>query len=490
MLVHRITADSRDVRPGDLYVCIRGHQNDGHRFAPAAVQRGAAAIMAEEPVTGLERYVIGLLLVPDTAAALRWLAPRFYNHPSHKVRLIGVTGTNGKTTTTRLLRSIIDCCPAKQGAAHRTGIIGTIAHESGKHRIPAANTTPMAWDLQALLHRMVEDGCDHVVMEASSQALAEERTAGCAFDIALFTNLTPEHLDYHKTMEAYAQAKALLFKQLAEDASKPGPRAAVIHQDDPWGPTMRAAAGAVPVITFGLSAQSMVRASDIQLGPGGSRFVLTTPKASISVRIRLLGLHNVVNALGAAAAALALGVPERVIREGLSRCEPVAGRLEKVIGTWPYTILVDYAHTTDALQRVLAAVREITKRRIILVFGCGGDRDPGKRAPMGQAAAEGADVVLLTSDNPRGEDPQRIIEAVLPGIELGRSRKPNVGFDIEPDRSRAIRKAVNLAKAGDTVLIAGKGHETYQLIGGRTLAFDDRKVAKRWALARQRKKGA
>ncbi len=477
ILFHRLSADSRDIQPGDLFACVRGARQDGHRFAAAAVRRGAVAVLADRPLPGLDLRRVGLLRVKHVAESLARVAPQVYNHPAQQVQLVGVTGTNGKTTITHLLREIMRQEDYRTGKKRRVGVIGTISHDIAGESLPAANTTPMAWDVQRLLALMVDQRCDLVVMEVSSHALAEARVTGCEFDVGVFTNLTREHLDYHGTLSNYAVAKRRLFRGLAAAGDKTG-KVAVINQDDPYGASMAKAAHGVRVLTYGFARRAKVRAERLALSARGSRFHLVTPQGSVTISLALLGQHNVYNALAAAATAQCLGAGLATIRKGLEALRTVPGRMQRVPGPQPFSVIVVYAHTPDALEKILIATREITPGRLIIVFGCGGDRDRGKRAPMGEIAARLADQVVVTSDNPRSEDPRKIIREVLRGCQrVNRPGKP--GLNVQVDRARAIQTALRLARRGDAVLIAGKGHEDYQIFRNRVAVFDDRDVARR-----------
>ncbi len=490
VLVHRITADSRHVQAGDLFACIRGRHQDGHKFAAHAVRQGAAAIMVEKHIPGLNSLKIGILKVPRVSQTLKKLAPGFYNLPSLKLKVVGITGTNGKTTVTYFLRSILESCRPPQ----RVGLVGTIRHELPGYSAVALNTTPMAWEIQSLLFKMVEKHCDIALMEVSSHALAEERATGCEFDVAVFTNLTPEHLDFHGKLENYAAAKRRLFTQLAEQGYKSGPKYAVINSDDPRSRGMIRAAGRARIKTYGLKKAADFTAQAIQIKAQGSTFRLITPQGRIRVQLKLAGEYNVQNALAAAATAQCLGVSLRGIQKGLEAVSVVPGRMENIPGPASFNVIVDYAHTPDGLSQVLQAVRKFTSRKIILVFGCGGDRDTSKRPAMGEIAAGLADVAVITSDNPRSENPEKIIRDIVAGARKlrpgGRGIRslPENKILVEIDRARAIRTALRLAGREDTVLIAGKGHEKYQILAHQTIPFDDRRIV-RQELARLNRRG-
>jgi UDP-N-acetylmuramoyl-L-alanyl-D-glutamate--2,6-diaminopimelate ligase len=474
VLVRRITTDSRDVHMGDLFACVRGKTVDGHAFAQKAVQRGAAAVIVDRPVKGLDLNSVGVIRVKNVVQALQTIAPQFYNYPSLRLGMIGITGTNGKTTISYLLRAILQSQRVGKRSAHRVGLIGTIQHQIDQRIIVAHNTTPMVWEIQDLLHEMVEAGCDMGVMEVSSHALAENRIAGCEFDVAVFTNLTRDHLDYHKTMSQYAAAKRKLFSHLNQPGSKNNLKLAVINRDDTRADMMKTAAGKARIVTYALDQKADLWAENIKLTNRGSSFTLCARREKIKLSLHLLGRYNVQNALAAAAAAFGMGIRLSVIQKGLQSVHSVPGRVAKLPGSSPFAVVVDYAHTPDALEKVLNACREFTEKRVIVVFGCGGNRDKAKRVLMGAIAARMADEVIITSDNPRQEDPKKIIQAIGRGYQqVRKDKKPQV----ESDRARAIARALRMAQPGDTVLIAGKGHEHYQILKKKTIAFDDGDVA-------------
>ncbi|HEY8393951.1 MAG TPA: UDP-N-acetylmuramoyl-L-alanyl-D-glutamate--2,6-diaminopimelate ligase [Thermaerobacter sp.] len=461
-----ITYDSRRVEPGHLFVAIRGLRYDGHSFIPEAVSRGATCVVGERAaqIEGAT-YV----RVPSSRLALGLLASAFYGHPSHSLTLVGVTGTNGKTTTTHLIRALLE------HAGFPTGLIGTVHNIIGGRALPVERTTPEASDLQKLLAAMRDAGMTHAVMEVSSHALTLHRVAGCAFDFGVFTNLTQDHLDFHASMEDYAEAKARLFARLGRSEvlpAKPGPKAAVINTDDPWGRFM-AERSRAPVVTYGIRERADVMARDITVAAEGVRFRLVSDRGEAEVRLSLTGRFNVYNALAAAAVGLAAGLTPSQVAEGLATVPAVPGRLERIDHGQPFAVLVDYAHTPDGLENVLSTVREFAGGRVISVFGCGGDRDRGKRPLMGAISARLADYTILTSDNPRSEDPERIID----DIERGVRQVAGAGYERVTDRAAAIRRALEMAQPGDAVVIAGKGHETYQIFADRTIHFDDREVA-------------
>jgi UDP-N-acetylmuramoyl-L-alanyl-D-glutamate--2,6-diaminopimelate ligase len=464
--VNAVTDDSRAVATGSLFVAVKGERVDGHRYVTQAIEAGAVAVIGQESV-GRESAIF--VRVADSRKALGLIGSRFQGDPSARLTMIGVTGTNGKTTTTYLCRALLE------GIGRHVGLIGTVAYEIGAETIPASHTTPGALELQGLLAKMEQADMDSVVMEVSSHALAMDRTAGCEYDVAVFTNLTQDHLDYHRTMEEYFQAKLRLFTTLGQ-GKKTGQRA-ILNMDDPWGAQVRAACR-VPVWGFALKTQADLRAENVRLSMNGSTFTAATPAGLVTIESRLVGEHNVYNLLGAIGVALHAGATCDQVREAVARLSNVPGRFERVSAGQDFTVVVDYAHTEDALVRLLAAAQALKTRRIITVFGCGGDRDRGKRPKMGRVAVEYSDVVVLTSDNPRTEDPLAILREVEAGVHEALKSRPHVDYHLISDRREAIIAAVRLAQGGDIVLIAGKGHEDYQILGTQKVHFDDREVAR------------
>ena len=447
--------DSRAVLPGTLFFCVPGGSKDGHSFATAAVERGAAALVVGRWLD----LPVAQLKVPNVRSAMGPVAACFYAMPSERVRLAGVTGTNGKTTVAYLLERIF----ARAGLT--AGMIGTVETRLAGEVRASLHTTPEALDLQRLLAEMADRGVEAVAMEVSSHGLDQGRVEGCRFDVAIFTNLTQDHLDYHGNMEAYFEAKARLF---AEDYAE----FALVNIDDPAGREL-ARRASVPVETLGLDGDADWRACDVELSAAGSRFVVSGPEGrQAAVQLRIPGRFNVSNCLAAVAGAHHLGVDLSVAAEAAGSLEGVPGRFQRVEAGQPFSVVVDYAHTPDGLERVLTAARELALERVIVVFGCGGDRDRGKRPLMGRAAGRLADLVVVTSDNPRSEDPL----AIIAEIESGLSSLARGSYLVEPDRRWAIHVALEQARAGDTVVIAGKGHETGQQFADRTLPFDDRVV--------------
>lgn len=460
-----IVQDSREVRRGAMFVAIAGAHVDGHTFIPAAAAQGAAAVLTETEASVPPG--VAILRVPSMEKALPVIVPTFWDYPGHTLRLIGITGTNGKTTTSYLLRAIL------QEAGQRVGLIGTIQTLIGDEKIPVHNTTPNVVDLQRLLARMVEAGMAYAVMEVSSHALDQNRVAGCDFDTAVFTNLTQDHLDYHGTMEKYRAAKGKLFQSLAF-GEKPG-KTAVVNVDDPAGAFMLQCA-AVDHVTYAVRAEDAdLRAVDVRVHASGADFSVQGSFGRLKLRLKITGLFNVYNVLAAVGAALAENLPLAAIEKALTSFSGVPGRFELVDCGQPFAVVVDYAHTPDGLENILKTARQITSHHIITVFGCGGDRDKTKRPIMGRIAAALSDAVIVTSDNPRSEDPMGIVHDVMAGV------RETIGIkavEAIPDRRQAIFVAIAMAQPGDTVVIAGKGHEDYQILKEETIHFDDREVAR------------
>ncbi|HEX8153798.1 MAG TPA: UDP-N-acetylmuramoyl-L-alanyl-D-glutamate--2,6-diaminopimelate ligase [Thermoanaerobaculia bacterium] len=447
-----VTPDSRMVRAGSLFVAIPGTQKDGEEFIPMAREKGAAAIVATSGEANI--------LVDDPREALALIAANFFGRPAEKLSLVGVTGTSGKTTTTKMIESIFDA------SKEPVGLIGTIEYRAGDEVLSADRTTPDAVVLQEWLGKMVTAGVRHAVMEVSSHALALKRTHGIHFAAAVFTNLSRDHFDFHKDFEDYFSAKKMLFDQI--DRTQ---RTAVVNLDDEYGARLATELGR-SALTFGWRAGAHVRASKgFEVSVRGLRGTVHTPHGDVEVESNLLGQPNLYNWLGAIGAALLVGIPIETIEAGIRNLDSVRGRFEKV-GTSEPTVIVDYAHKPDALEKLLNAVRDLAgrKRKVTIVFGCGGDRDKGKRALMGEIAMRLADEVILTSDNPRGEDPEAILDEIARGIE-------GEGYRRIADRREAITAAIENAGPSDVVVIAGKGHETYQIAGDRVSHFDDREEA-------------
>ena len=479
-----IAYHSKQIGKGFLFAAIRGMEVDGHRFIEEAIERGAEAVVLEE-----EREVSNrtMILVPNSRQALAKISSNFYGDPSSRIRLIGITGTNGKTTTTYLLESIL------KKAGYTVGVIGTINYRFGQKTTPAPNTTPESLELQKIIWEMLGEGTSHVIMEVSSHGLDLDRVYGCQFDGAVFTNFTSEHLDYHKTLEQYFESKKKLFSDYLMKSQKKK-RFAVTNHDDPKGEEIMKGID-LPVIRYGLSPSCDITANKVVSSFEGLSCQIKTPKGNFSVHSKLIGNFNLYNILAAVAVGMGMDVPLETIKEGVEGLEGVSGRFEKVENKRDIHVIVDYAHTHDALERALLGLRGILESRprnygkMITVFGCGGDRDRTKRPLMGQVAGKYSDLAILTSDNPRTEDPLTILEEVEKGLKslpikewgqnemkLWRSKK---GYLKVPDRREAIRMAIRLAQSSDIVLIAGKGHEDYQIIGKKKFPFDDRIEAKK-----------
>jgi UDP-N-acetylmuramoyl-L-alanyl-D-glutamate--2,6-diaminopimelate ligase len=465
-----VTHDSRQVKPGTVFVALRGLKMDGAAFAPQAIANGAAAIVSEgAPASGDTAWIT----VPDARLALAYLAAEFNGHPSHRMQVVGITGTNGKTTTAYMVNAIMEAAEIK------SGLMGTVLYRLGNRDFEATRTTPEAPEVQGFMKEMLDSGCRACVMEVSSHALALKRVDGIRFAAAIFTNLTRDHLDFHTGMEDYFAAKRRLFEMLPEGAP------AVINLDDPRGASLVDVVGRP--LTYGLTKAADVSPGSLSYSLEGLQFDVRSPRGPVRVRSKLVGRPNVYNILAAIAATSALDVPIEAIERGLERLPGVPGRFEVVSGpSDDVTVVVDYAHTDDALRNLLETARPVARRRLITVFGAGGDRDKTKRPLMGMVAARLSDVVVITSDNPRTEDPGRIVEEVKRGADA-ETRQSGAEIVTLPDRREAILHAVGMADPDDVVLIAGKGHEKYQEIGGRTFAFDDVEVA-REALASRRLK--
>jgi UDP-N-acetylmuramoyl-L-alanyl-D-glutamate--2,6-diaminopimelate ligase len=456
--VLRAVQDSRRVQAGDLFVAVPGAQTDGHHFVPMALAAGARAAVVERALT-----LPGdppQLLVPDAREALAVCAHLLLGSPTKQLTLCGVTGTNGKTTTTYLIRSIFE------RTGRPSGVIGTIGYLLGRRQLESGMTTPDTDVLAGYFAEMVASGLTTAIMEVSSHALDQRRIAGMSFKVAALTNLTPEHLDYHKTMRQYARAKRILFAGLSPDA------VAVANADAPWSRTIVEGTPA-RVLWYGIRNPADVRPENVESDVRGSRFTLVTPRGRVEVRTELLGTYNIYNCLTAAAVAEALEIPLDAIAEGLAGVKAIRGRLEPVPTTLPLSVLVDYAHKTEALKQVLATVRKLVKKpgRLAVVFGCGGNRDTQKRPAMAKVAQRLADRVYVTSDNPRHEQPEEIIRQIVAGFTSMKK------VTVEADRRAAIGLALRQAREGDVVIIAGKGHETYQIIGEVRRHFDDCEVA-------------
>jgi UDP-N-acetylmuramoyl-L-alanyl-D-glutamate--2,6-diaminopimelate ligase len=477
--IEGIAYHSKQIRKGFLFAAIRGMEADGHEFIEEAIKRGAEAVVSEE-----EREVSNgtMILVPNSRQALAKISSNFYGDPSSRLKLIGITGTNGKTTTTYLLESIFE----KTGCT--VGVIGTINYRFGQKITPAPNTTPESLDLQRILWEMLREGTSHVMMEVSSHGLDLDRVFGCQFDSVVFTNFTSDHLDYHRTLEQYFESKKKLFSEYLMKSDKRR-KFAVTNHDDPRGEEIIEGIG-VPVIRYGLDPSCDITADQVTTSFEGLSCRLRTPKGGFFIHSKLIGNYNLYNILAAVAVGIGMDIPLETLKEGVEGLEGVSGRFEKVENRKGIRVIVDYAHTHDALERVLLGLKRIlesgtqNRGKIITIFGCGGDRDRTKRPLMGEVAGKYSDLAILTSDNPRTEDPLAILEEVEKGlkslplkewdpneIELWRTKK---GYLKVSDRREAIRMAIQLARPSDTVLIAGKGHEDYQIIGKKRFPFDDR----------------
>lgn len=457
-----IVSDSRLVEKGNLFVAVPGFETDGHDFIEEAIERGAGVVVVEKEV-GLKR--VPVIRVEDCRKVMALLAHRFYGEPSKELLLVGITGTNGKTTVSYLLESILDC------AGLESGLLGTMTYRWKGHEELAERTTPESVDIHCFLRKMKDDGIQAVVMEVSSHALALHRVWGMMFRVAVFTNLSREHLDFHPSIHEYGETKAKLFEMLSFGG------VGVINGDDGASRLMQRSAKE-RTVTFGEKNRRLdYRIDGVELQGGKTMFSLVGKDRRISLSTWLWGKFNVMNVTAAAVVGLELGLDENTIQEGVRRIRRVRGRMEGLRSSRGFRIVIDYAHTPDALENILVATREFTKNRLIVVFGCGGDRDRGKRPEMGKIGANLADVVFITSDNPRREDPEAILKDILGGIKLNR------GVETIVDRKEAIHKALDEAREGDTVVIAGKGHETYQEIGTRRIPFDDRAVTEAYLKA-------
>lgn len=453
--VSGIAYDSRQVMPGYVFVCIKGFETDGHNFVDSAVERGAVVIVAEDKVDA----DVPVCYVSDTRKALADMACKFYDNPSHNFKLVGVTGTNGKTTVTYLIKSILE------QAGCRVGIIGTNQNIIGDKVLLTKSTTPTtpnSLELQKIFNEMVESGAEYVVMEVSSHALELDRVRGCHFDVGIFTNLTRDHLDFHKTMKNYMLAKAKIF-ELSE--------AGGINVDDEYGKKIYELCRDKKILTYGIDSECDVRAKDIRITPRGVNFIVTYNGNDYPMFLCIPGRFSVYNAMSAVCACLELGIDIETITKGLSAAVGVLGRVEVIPTDTEYTVIIDYAHTPDGLENIIRAMKSFAKGRVITLFGCGGDRDNSKRALMGEIAGELSDFTIITSDNPRTEDPIKIIEMIEEGI-----KNTDGKYTVIADRREAIAYALDKAEADDVIILAGKGQETYQIIGKEKCDFDERVV--------------
>ncbi len=483
-VVRGLAYDSRRVAPGDCFVALPGDATDGHRHLEEARRLGAVALVVRDP-SAAAPLGLPFATLPDTRRALAFLASAFFGHPSRELSLIGVTGTNGKTSVTYLVESIL----TRQG--RRTGVIGTVEIRYAGERYRTLHTTPESLDLQQVLRDMCTREVDAAVMEVSSHGVSASRVAGCRFEVGAWTNLTQDHLDYHGTMEEYRAAKTRLFSEHLTPSST-----AVLNLDDPAAPVFRAAAERAGAAVLGVSVrgapEAAVRVRDARVGLSGTRATLELPGGPVAVELPLVGTFNLENLAVAAGIALAFDAPAEAIAAGAAGCPQVPGRMERVAGASPEApaVFVDYAHTPDAVDKLLASLRPLARGRLIAVFGCGGDRDRTKRPRMAEAVARYADRVIATSDNPRTEDPEAILDDLEPGLARLRRVAPEElaaaegAFCRITDRREAIRLAIEVAEPGDTVVIAGKGHEDYQIVGRERIPFDDREEARRALVAR------
>ncbi len=442
--------DSRKVMPGDLFVAMRGEQTDGHKYMAMAVEKGAAAILCEDVQEGLP-----CARVADTRLAVPFAASRFYGEPSKELKIVGITGTNGKTTTAFLVKQLLERCTGE-----KVGLIGSVVNMIGEEEFHTENTTPENAELQSLFRRMLDAGCKVCVMEVSSHALCLHRVDAVEFEVGVFTNLSQDHLDFHRDMEDYAAAKAALF---------PRCRYALANGDDSWTEKVLSLRGSYS--SFGLGADNELRAEEVELSSTGARFALCRGEERIKTSLALAGDYNVYNALAAVAVCAVLGVSLERCGEKLPLCPGAKGRLERVKTGGDYSIFIDYAVTPDAIENVLHTLRKITPGRLVMLFGCGGDRDRKKRPLMGRISGELADFVIVTSDNPRTEKPEDIIAEILPGV-----KESGCAYVVIPDRIEAIHYAMDKHEAGDVILLCGKGHEDYQIIGHTKIHMDEREI--------------
>ncbi len=459
-----INQDSRLVSKGNLFVCIKGTKVDGHQYLKQAAERGAIAAVVEDWPT--ENYGMAIIQLKEVAGSLKEMAGAFFGYPDRRLKLIGIVGTNGKTTTTYLVKSILEA------SGYQVGLIGTINNLIKGQVIPATNTvtntTPGLLELQKLFAQMVAAGVEYVVMEVSSHSIDQGRVSGLKFVGGIFTNITQDHLDYHKTFEEYLRVKTKFFKNLPSDSW------AAINIDDPHAESIIAQAKS-KILTYGIEKSAMIRGEGITVTQSGATYTANTPEGLIDLKLKLTGYFNVYNSLGVLSAGLGLGLEPMAIKKGLESVNIVPGRFQLVPESKTFGVIVDYAHTPDGLENILRTARGITSKRLLLVFGCGGDRDRAKRPIMGEIAARMADYTIITSDNPRSEDPLKIISDIEAGFQ---NATPTSAYQVEADRATAIRKIISMADADDLVMIAGKGHETYQDFGGHRIHFDDREVAR------------
>lgn len=469
-----IAFDSREVQKGDLFVCLAGTRTDGHLFIREAMEKGAVAVVVSQDVlgyTGSNTFVRAV----DPRQVLSKLADKYYGHPSLGLRVIGVTGTNGKTTTTHLIDRLLAA-----GTGKETGLLGTISYNIGKQKRPVQATTPEALVIHQIFREMVRQGIYHCTMEVSSHALALNRVDQCDFNVAVLTNITEDHLDFHKDFASYQKAKARLFRGLARKVGN----YAVINSDDRSALYLQKLTSA-DVITYGVEKGAQFRAVDMDIRPAGVSYRAITPYGNVDIRLKMTGLFSVYNSLAAAAVALREGIEPETVKKVLQEVEGIPGRLEKIEMGQDFSVLVDYAHTPDGLENVLSTVRQFCPGKLLVVFGCGGERDRTKRAPMASIALKYSDFAIITNDNPRGEPVRQILADMMTGVGVHVEGKD---YAVILDREEAIGTAIAKAGSGDIVVIAGKGHETYQVFADRTIDFDDREVARRHLVQRRAKK--
>lgn len=459
--INNIRYDSRKVRPGSLFVCIKGFKTDGHKYIEQAVNNGAVVILVQDEVKNLPEATIIRTL--DTRKALALVAANFYNNPTQKLRLIGVTGTNGKTTITHLIKEILEA------AGKKVGIIGTLYAKVGNNETDLKHTTPEAPEIEEFMSLAAEENSDYVVMEVSSHALDLCRVEGLDFNIAIYSNLSQDHLDYHQNMEQYREAKLKLFNKIRINESN----FTIVNLDDANAKYFLEASPGQSY-TYAINQTADVQAVGLKTSLKGTSFKVKYQDQQFQINMKLIGLFSVYNALAAITFALRENIEPMIIKKALEKVAGVPGRFEQINSGQEFSVIVDYAHTPDGLENILKTSKQIVENRIITVFGCGGDRDKTKRPLMGKIAAQYSDFCIVTSDNPRTEDPQAIIDDIVPGLNMVKDSR----YAVIVDRKEAIRHAIYLAKKGDIIIIAGKGHETYQLIGDKVLDFDDRKVAR------------
>ena len=466
--IQDITADSRAVKPNSLFIALDGATVDGHNYIDKAVAAGAVAVIVSKPVTVPDDVCV--ITVSDTRQAMMVCVPYFFDYPANRMRMVGVTGTNGKTTTTHMIRHIL------KAQGHKVGVIGTVHIMIGDTSYPIHNTTPDVVDLQYILHQMVQENVEYCVMEVSSHALALGRVSGVEFDTAVFTNLTQDHLDFHKTFENYLAAKCKLFEQVSAPNQVKDNKGAVINIDDSYGHRVMEKTTA-PTITYSTLGKGTLNASDVHMSTKNSQYTVNYKGESYPVSMNTTGLFNVYNTLAAIGACLQEGISMEAIDTALKTFSSVPGRFELIEEGQDFAVVVDYAHTPDGLQNILETAKAIKENRIIIVFGCGGDRDATKRPIMGRIAAEYGDKIYVTSDNPRTEDPVQIVKDVEVGVK--EALRDGTSYEVIVDRREAINHAIHDAKAGDIVIIAGKGHENYQILKNETIHFDDREEARK-----------